>query len=85
MTKGKHATKPDGAWEPSQVIEYALPRIAQRDFYIVCPDNAVDSATDNARMEWSMGDVLENRPALSRWHKDYESRFAEHVKAKTGK
>lgn len=45
----------------------------------------VDTPTDYARCEWSMADLLEDRPALSRWHKDYESQFAAHMKEKTGK
>jgi hypothetical protein len=26
-------------------------------------------------MTWAMGDVIENRPALSRWHPDYKADF----------
>ena len=40
-------------------------------FYIVCPDNDVDRATDEKRMAWTMGDIIENRPPLSRWHPDW--------------
>ena len=47
----------------------------RNDFYILCPDNDVDSATDRKRMEWAMADLIENRPALSRWHPDHENAF----------
>jgi hypothetical protein len=45
-----------------------LARIERGDFYILCPDNDVPRAVDEKRMAWAMGDVIENRPALSRWH-----------------
>ena len=31
---------------------------------------------DRRRIEWAAGDLVENRPALSRWHPDYEAAFA---------
>jgi len=52
---------------------------------IICPDNDVNEALDRARMEWSANDVAQNRPALSRWHKDYKDEFDTFVKDKTGK
>lgn len=27
-------------------------------------------------MAWAMGDIIENRPALSRWHPDWKDAFA---------
>ena len=56
-----------------------LERMAAGDFYILCPDNDVDRATDEKRMAWAMGDVIENRPALSRWHPDYKDAFARYM------
>ena len=53
--------------------------MASGDFYILCPDNDVDRATDEKRMAWAMGDVIENRPALSRWHPDFADAFARHM------
>jgi hypothetical protein len=26
-------------------------------------------------MAWAMGDIIENRPPLSRWHHDYADKF----------
>jgi NAD(P)-dependent dehydrogenase (short-subunit alcohol dehydrogenase family) len=68
--------KPAGAWTSEQVVEFMLTAISRGDFYIICPDNDVDRATDNKRMAWTMGDLIENRPPLSRWHTDYEEAFA---------
>jgi hypothetical protein len=56
-----------------------LQRLGAGDFYILCPDNAVDRATDEKRMRWAMDDVVLNRPALSRWHPDFEAAFAQYM------
>ena len=34
-------------------------------------------ALDKARIQWSLGDIIENRPALSRWHPECRFRFQE--------
>ena len=68
--------QPPAAWSPEQVVEYLVTAMGNGDFYVLCPDNEVDRETDNKRMAWAMGDLIENRPALSRWHPDYESAFA---------
>ena len=44
-----------------------LASIGRGDFYILCPDNEVEHATDEKRILWAAGDIVENRPALSRW------------------
>ena len=68
--------KPAGAWSADQVVDFLLERIAADDFYILCPDNEVSHAVDAGRMAWAMGDIIENRPALSRWHPDFKEAFA---------
>jgi len=68
--------KPDGAWTAEQVVDFLLDSVARGDFYVLCPDNDVTRQTDNKRMEWAMGDLIHNRPPLSRWHPDYEEAFA---------
>jgi len=68
--------KPASAWTPEQVVDFLLQRISAGDFYVLCPDNAVDRATDERRMRWAMDDIILNRPALSRWHPDFEAEFA---------
>jgi len=69
----------DGAWMPDQVIEFMLSEIEKGRFYVLCPDNDVDRETDNVRMAWTMGDLIENRPPLSRWHPDYKDSFTAHL------
>ena len=76
MTKRGPGGKPDAAWTPEQVVHFMLARIAAGDFYILCPDNDVTRAVDEKRMAWAMGDIIENRPALSRWHDDWKDAFA---------
>lgn len=72
--------KPPGAWTPEQVVEFMLESLARGDFYILCPDNDVTRAMDEKRMAWAMGDLIENRPALSRWHPDWKDRFEAFLK-----
>lgn len=68
-----------GAWTADQVAMFMFESIARGDFYILCPDNDVDRATDEKRMRWAMDDIIENRPALSRWHPDYKDAFARYM------
>ena len=68
--------KPDAAWSGEQVVDFMLERLGAGDFYVLCPDNAVGRAMDEKRMRWAMDDIILNRPALSRWHPDYEAAFA---------
>ena len=83
FTRAAGATeKPDAAWTPEQVVDFMAESLARGDFYILCPDNAVDRRTDERRMEWAMGDIIENRPALSRWDKRYKDAFAQFLAAK---
>ena len=67
--------QPPSAWSPAQVVEFMIERVSEGDFYVICPDNDVDRATDNKRMAWTMGDLIHNRPPLSRWHADFEAEF----------
>jgi NAD(P)-dependent dehydrogenase (short-subunit alcohol dehydrogenase family) len=71
--------KPAAAWSAEQVVDFMQHSLARGDFYILCPDNAVDRATDELRMKWSLDDIIENRPALSRWHPDFEAAFAQYM------
>lgn len=80
MIKKHVADKPAAAWAPEQVTKFMLERLAAGDFYIICPDNDVTTAMDRRRIEWNTQDIIENRPALSRWHPDYSEEFADFVK-----
>ena len=53
------------------------------DFYILCPDNDVPRTLDEKRIAWAVGDIIENRPALSRWHPDYADAFKAFIDAKS--
>jgi NAD(P)-dependent dehydrogenase (short-subunit alcohol dehydrogenase family) len=72
--------KPDAAWTPEQTIDFMIERLEAGDFYILCPDNDVPRTLDEHRILWAAGDIVENRPALSRWHPDYAEKFAAFVK-----
>ncbi|HVY86805.1 MAG TPA: SDR family NAD(P)-dependent oxidoreductase [Caulobacterales bacterium] len=80
MTSGDRTEKPAAAWTPEQVVDFMLESIARGDFYILCPDNDVTRAMDEKRMAWAIGDIIENRPALSRWHPDYADAFAHYMR-----
>lgn len=67
--------KPDGAWSSEECVSYLFDKVAEGQFYVLCPDNMVDEATDRKRVAWSAGDIVENRPALSRWHPDWKDAF----------
>ncbi|MEM6461207.1 MAG: SDR family NAD(P)-dependent oxidoreductase [Pseudomonadota bacterium] len=73
-------TKPDSAWTSEQTVDHFLSRMIEGDFYILCPDNDVSAARDRKRIEWAVGDITDNRPALSRWHPDFSDAFAAHEK-----
>lgn len=68
--------KPEGAWSADQVAEFMLESLERGDFYILCPDNSVTREMDEKRIGWAAGDLIENRPALSRWHPRHEEAFA---------
>jgi hypothetical protein len=67
--------KPAAAWTPDQTVEFMMARLPAGDFYILCPDNDVPRALDERRILWAAGDIVENRPPLSRWHPDYQQAF----------
>ena len=77
LTARSGGEKPAGAWWPEQVIDYLLEALGRGDFYILCPDNDVTRAVDERRILWAAGDLVENRPPLSRWHPEYKDAFAE--------
>jgi NAD(P)-dependent dehydrogenase (short-subunit alcohol dehydrogenase family) len=82
LTARGRSEKPPGAWTPEQTVDFMIERIDAGDFYILCPDNDVPRSLDERRMLWAAGDIVENRPALSRWHPDYAEAFAAFVKGK---
>jgi NAD(P)-dependent dehydrogenase (short-subunit alcohol dehydrogenase family) len=81
LTKGERTEKPDAAWTAEETVDFMLKSLERGDFYILCPDNDVPRALDERRMAWAIGDVIENRPPLSRWHKDYSAKFTAFVES----
>ncbi|MFZ5713829.1 MAG: SDR family NAD(P)-dependent oxidoreductase [Bradyrhizobium sp.] len=82
LTAKGRSEKPAGAWTPEQTVDFMLMRLEAGDFYILCPDNDVPRALDEKRMLWAAGDIVENRPPLSRWHPDYADAFKTFVEGK---
>jgi NAD(P)-dependent dehydrogenase (short-subunit alcohol dehydrogenase family) len=80
LTAKGRTEKPAGAWTPEQTVDFMIERVEAGDFYILCPDNDVPRRLDERRILWAAGDIVENRPALSRWHPDYAEPFAAFVK-----
>jgi NAD(P)-dependent dehydrogenase (short-subunit alcohol dehydrogenase family) len=74
------AEKPAGAWTPEQVIDFMLERLPRGDFYLLCPDNSVTRAMDERRMQWAADDLIQNRPALSRWRPEFAEAFDRFMK-----
>ncbi len=72
--------KPPAAWTSEQTVDHLFSRMANGDFYILCPDNDVDETRDRRRAQWAIQDITENRPPLSRWHPDYAEAFAKFEK-----
>lgn len=79
LTARSRTEKPAGAWTPEQTVDFMIERVEAGDFYILCPDNDVPRKLDERRILWAAGDIVENRPALSRWHPDYAEAFAAFV------
>jgi NAD(P)-dependent dehydrogenase (short-subunit alcohol dehydrogenase family) len=80
LTANGRTEKPAAAWTPEQTVEFMIERVEAGDFYVLCPDNDVPRSLDQRRILWAAGDIVENRPALSRWHPDYAEAFATFVK-----
>lgn len=75
-TTGTAEHKP-GAWLPEQVVARMMEALHRGDFYIICPDDEVTPEMDKARILRAAGDIVENRPPLSRWHPDHAGAFKE--------
>jgi NAD(P)-dependent dehydrogenase (short-subunit alcohol dehydrogenase family) len=80
LTARGRTERPEGAWTPEQTVDFMMERLGAGDFYILCPDNDVPRSLDERRILWAAGDIIENRPPLSRWHPDYAKAFEDFVK-----
>lgn len=75
--------KPPSAWTAEQTAGFFIESMGRGDFYILCPDNDVPRELDEKRIAWAVGDIIENRPALSRWHPDYTDAFKAFIDTKS--
>ena len=75
LTAQGRAEKPAAAWTPGQTVDFMMKRLDVGDFYILCPDNDVPRSLDEKRILWAAGDIVENRPPLSRWLPEYQEAF----------
>ncbi|KAF2105746.1 hypothetical protein BDV96DRAFT_626151 [Lophiotrema nucula] len=74
---GSNSQKPDGAWHASQVADFMFKEINDGKFYIICPDDDVTEETDKKRMLWTVGDVVNGRPPLTRWRPEFKDEAAQ--------
>ena len=74
LTAGGRTEKPAGAWTPEQTVDFMVERLERGDF------NEVTRTLDERRILWAASDIVENRPALSRWHPDYAQAFEAFVR-----
>ncbi len=75
LTARGRTEKPASAWTPDETVDFMLERLGNGDFYILCPDHDVPRWLDERRILWAAGDIVENRPPMSRWHPDYAKAF----------
>jgi len=81
MTGGNSGgSKPAGAWTATETVQYMLDAVRSGQFYILVPDNETKRQVDQLRVMWSAGDIVEGRPALSRWHPQYKALFEEYMR-----
>lgn len=66
----------EGAWRPTQVVDYLLEHLEKKSFYIICPDDETSSETDRKRILWQSLEIIEDRPALSRWHDEHKDAYS---------
>ena len=71
--------KPPAAWTSEQVVDFMIDSLGRNDFYILCPDNETPRDLDEQRILWNAGDLINNRPALSRWHDDFAADYEQFI------
>lgn len=67
--------KPPFAATAEETVDFMMASLEKGDFYILCPDNETPRPLDEKRIQWTADDLIKNRPALSRWHPDFEAEF----------
>ena len=72
--------KPDFAATTEETVDYFMEALKRDEFYILCPDNETNREIDEKRIQWAADDIIKNRPAMSRWHPDYQEEFEAFMK-----
>ncbi len=67
--------KPPFAATAEETVSFMMDRLENGDFYILCPDNETPRTLDEKRVQWTADDIIKNRPALSRWHPEFEAEY----------
>ncbi|NQY14562.1 MAG: SDR family NAD(P)-dependent oxidoreductase [Henriciella sp.] len=67
--------KPPFAATSEETVDFMMSSLDRGDFYILCPDNETPRPLDEKRVQWTADDIIKNRPALSRWHPDFEDAY----------
>ena len=75
MISGFIPQKPPFAATAEETVTFMMDALRRNEFYILCPDNETPRALDEKRIQWTADDIIKNRPALSRWHPDFEEAF----------
>lgn len=52
-------------------------KMKEEKFYTICPDNDVSEETDKKRMLWSVGDIVNEWPPLTRWIPEFKKEAEE--------
>jgi len=73
--------KPPFAATAKETVDFMVEALKQDDFYILCPDNETPRELDEKRIQWTADDIIQNRPALSRWHPDFAEAFAKFIES----
>jgi hypothetical protein len=67
--------KPPFAATAQETVDFMMQSLERGDFYMLCPDKETPRPLDEKRIQWTADDIIKNRPALSRWHPDFEAEF----------
>ncbi|KAG8978933.1 hypothetical protein FRB94_012226 [Tulasnella sp. JGI-2019a] len=73
--------KPRGAATAEDTVRFMLEKVKEGKFYIICPDNETSEDLDRLRIKWAAGDLVEGRPALSRWHPDWKPAYEQYIES----
>ena len=67
--------KPGFAATTEETVDYFMDELNGGSFYIICPDGETNRTIDEKRIQWNVDDIIKNRPAMSRWHPEYQAAF----------